>query len=843
MRKYHQKMILELLCTIAETANEARKHKSSNLLADCQDGAIEIGNLIERHEGADHVTVKYLEEYCELLYKASLALTEQVNESGVFKMLKKQHIKITDSVVNDINANKLEVVFFTYKASMWDSLESVWLTAKEDPDCETYVVPIPYYDRNSDGTLGQVYYEGGEYPAYVPITDPKSYDVSERRPEMIFIHNPYDNSNFVTSVHPDYYAESLRKFTDMLVYIPYFVCGDEVEEHFCVVPGTLYAHKTIVQSDQIRDEYLKYYKTFERENNCIGMFGRAEEKFVALGSPKIDAVINKKPTDFDIPIDWNICGKKVVLYNTTVAGLLHGDRRILDKLRFVFACFKDNKEVVLLWRPHPLSISTCKSMRPQLLDEYLNLVAEYRREGFGIYDDSVDLHRAMAVSDAYYGDWSSLVYMYGVTGKPIVIQNIDEKENKRNLYFTEIAFDEVGNAWGYERHSDGLYQLNFAQKTAKYISKSGLTPKRDGVELKEGFRYKIIFCADDLIICFPIMLDCIFVYNSKTGENKKILLDIDYLLPGVDNAFALYAAVRYQEKIYCFSERTKAIVVFDVVSHELSYNSMLFEKIGLMTGLSQPVIFPLFISECSKEGKVLLIMKDFGYLMRYSLITEEAEFLPSIPQLAECLAVTISNNIIWLLSAKNEALIKWNIDENDIIEYPIDKELFMLSDAPDFFKSIIDCEEYLLLLPFLGDLILIFSKVNGEFLKYNNLPLPDHSNNKNLKFARPRCIGNTIYIFANFNRTIYMLDKKTGAITAHKFLTDKEGEGFYLRDYFDFAESAVIERNFGNIADFFTESVSGENEIRKEKFVAYSNNNDGTAGKIIYERLKSEVLP
>ena len=32
-----------------------------------------------------------------------------------------------------------EVVFLPYKASMWDSLESVWKAAEEDPDCVAYV--------------------------------------------------------------------------------------------------------------------------------------------------------------------------------------------------------------------------------------------------------------------------------------------------------------------------------------------------------------------------------------------------------------------------------------------------------------------------------------------------------------------------------------------------------------------------------------------------------------------------------------------------------------------------------------------------------------------------------
>ena len=59
------------------------------------------------------------------------------------------------------------------------------------------------------------------------------------------------------------------------------------------------------------------------------------------------------------------------------------------------------------------------------MDEYARIVAEYKRENWGIYDDTPDLHRAIAVSDAYYGDVSSLVDLYRLTGKPIMIQNAE----------------------------------------------------------------------------------------------------------------------------------------------------------------------------------------------------------------------------------------------------------------------------------------------------------------------------------------------------------------------------------------------------------------------------------
>lgn len=42
-----------------------------------------------------------------------------------------------------------------------------------------------------------------------------NYDFEKRRPDMIYIHNPYDKYNYVTSVHPDFYSENLKRYTDV----------------------------------------------------------------------------------------------------------------------------------------------------------------------------------------------------------------------------------------------------------------------------------------------------------------------------------------------------------------------------------------------------------------------------------------------------------------------------------------------------------------------------------------------------------------------------------------------------------------------------------------------------
>ena len=147
----------------------------------------------------------------------------------------------------------------------------------------------------------------------------------------------------------------------------------------------------------------------------------------------MDKVLETREEDCDIPKDWmriltkpDGSRKKVILYNTSVTALLQHEEKMLIKMRSVFETFKDSvDDVALLWRPHPLIKATIESMRPQLWMDYEKLVEEYKAEGWGIYDDSAELDRAIALSDAYYGDHSSLVQLCQQAGKPVMIQDVE----------------------------------------------------------------------------------------------------------------------------------------------------------------------------------------------------------------------------------------------------------------------------------------------------------------------------------------------------------------------------------------------------------------------------------
>jgi hypothetical protein len=248
-----------------------------------------------------------------------------------------------------------------------------------------------------------------------------------------------------------------------------------------------------------------------------------------LGSPKFDAVINTRREDCKLPDEWRelIADKKVVFYNTNVNAILHGNEQYMKKLRHALDTFRKRDDVALLWRPHPMNEATYKSMRPQLLAEYEQIVADYKRGAWGIYDDTPDLHRSIVWSDAYYGDGSSVVALYLTTGKPVMLQSLATVEADENKKYSSIddgqfagrilAFDGE-NYWFSNRRDNALLKLDRASGEVEYI---GRFP---GESIFQSDLYFMNLCHNGKIYFAPCMANTISVYDIQANKFHSIEL-------------------------------------------------------------------------------------------------------------------------------------------------------------------------------------------------------------------------------------------------------------------------------------------------------------------------------
>lgn len=689
MSRTVRRQLIEILNTLKE-ANKlleslfggGQEAEIVNLLAGCQNCAITMGNKIEAVYGTGTASVHGLEEYCEIIFQLSQNIHNKPECLQIYEKMKEQLLLVEENMDKEI-PDKREVVFMPYKASMWDALESVYLAAKEDESCEAYVVPIPYFDRQADGSLGAMHYEGNEYPKNIEVTDWQSYNLEERMPDVVYIHNPYDEYNRVTSVHPKFYSGNLKKYTEELVYIPYFVLPEiepddeaaiESVKHFLFLPGIVNADKVIVQSEKMKqiyiNEYLKGAKALEHTGAHLDR-EKLEEKFLGLGSPKFDKVLNTRKEDLEIPEEWlrviqkpDGTWKKIIFYNTSVTALLQYDVKMLEKMKYVFRVFKEQQEeVALLWRPHPLIKATIESMRPHLWKEYEKIVEEYRQEGWGIYDDTADMDRAVVLSDAYYGDHSSVVQVYRKTGKPVMVQNVmilkdmlwksDSRESMR-IDIADAVLD-GDKIWFCAKSFNSLFFMDINTKKVNLV---GSFPNE---AYYKNWLYASMKLVGGKIYFVPFYAKQIAIYDIDRNEFSSIKINEKMLKCKSEKPFFM-GIEEYKNYLYFLPVFSRTIIRLNIDKNELDY-----------------------IADWSKQIEKEIFDRNDGYFRRQSVIEGNKLYVPfcNANAILELNCDTLKSRIytlgkekngysgicnvehrFWLSPRMSGDLVEWSLEEN-----------------------------------------------------------------------------------------------------------------------------------------------------------------------------------
>lgn len=654
MRKTQKKEILDILNSLQEAHEEiketlAQKNHTyaQDMLTECQTAAVSLGETIEKSEGEGHVCVLRLEEYCELLFCVHEDITSgNINENKVYKMLRRQLIKIENSVKNDIAVRK-EIVFFPYKASMWDSLESIYLAAKADPDCDAYCVPIPYYNLNPDRSFGQMHYEGGEYPEGIEVTDWQTYNFEERKPDVIYIHNPYDDWNLVTSVPPRFYSSNLKKYTDCLVYIPYYATSGGMSGGQRLCPAYINADYIVIQSPKLKDYFDERIP---------------DEKFLPFGSPKFDRVLNKCKNSPKPPEEWKEKmydkdgrKKRVIFYNTSLGDMLTNTENFLKKMEFVFKCFEEREDVCLLWRPHPLMDATLGSMRPEFRTAYETLKKKYIESGLGIYDATSDVTDTVALSDAYIGDaGSSITSLFGVAGKPIfILDNSILEESGENGWLNDISI-------GFNYFEQDRFTV--AQGNKLYVSEPYQYDYRyfcDLAEEKYRNQYSIVYEIDGKWYACPSNAQNILVIG-KMGVEKKIELEKRVKEGGIFSA-----SYKYDKYLLLIPLNYPSVVRYDTATGEVRYftenlDVCVKEKNGQK------------ITGCSwiYHGSLYIVSPVDNMVYKLDIRSGKSSII-EIPIQSRCGGESLVEykDELWIMPYNGQVIVCWNPETNEAREY------------------------------------------------------------------------------------------------------------------------------------------------------------------------------
>lgn len=393
------------------------------ILTNCQKAAIVLGeklegcmNPIDVRAIKEYQIIKKIEDFCEQLYVCS-----QDFEAHNIAVLKALLTEI--SVLLENIPRTYRVAFLPYKASMWDSLESIWKCFAADERCETSVVPIPYFEANRQLNQWDTCYEGNQYPEDVPIVYFQDYLLGDKKPDLVFVHNPFDEHNHVTTVHPAYYSKELVKHCGKIAYVPYYANPGFLSDDYNLLPLLNRADYLIFQSEQMK-ETCRDYPYYNR--------------VLPFGTPKFDKLYNLQKEGVLPPKEWNVdlTGKKTLLLNTTLTDFLISGEKLMKKLQRFFEIVSKRDDLVIIWRPHPLLEGTVKAMRPQFVQKYQELVDFFNNKHIGVFDRTAEAAIPIVISDGYIGSrYSSIIASYEFLNKPVF------RFDSNNIYSPDLVPD------------------------------------------------------------------------------------------------------------------------------------------------------------------------------------------------------------------------------------------------------------------------------------------------------------------------------------------------------------------------------------------------------------------
>lgn len=409
------------------------------LLSQCQEYAISLGNKIEGMAVGCEELIHSLEEYCEIIFQIyqMLGQGDTLDGEGVFQILQEQFLRIKTEFSKEYKQKK-KIVFIVDKVANWKSLESIWKSAKDDKNAVVSVIVVPYFYKSMSGAVLEEHYERELLPEYVDTKDYRECDLEKYRADVIFINTPYDEYNYIYSIHPYFYSSNLVKYTEKLVYVPWFVTSEITRadergwrsmQFFAAMPGVANADKVFVQSEQMKEVYVDYLTEWAGEETREIW----EEKIEGTGSPLMDIADPLEMYEKELPDEWKNsfykeggARKKVLLYSISGTGFAERGLVAAEKLQTVLQMLKENKdEIVLLWYPNEEIETALKKNHPDLWKAYVQIVETYRTEGWGVYADGMDSKVAVKLSDAYYGDGCALSQAMVIAGKPVMIQSFE----------------------------------------------------------------------------------------------------------------------------------------------------------------------------------------------------------------------------------------------------------------------------------------------------------------------------------------------------------------------------------------------------------------------------------
>ena len=266
MRGFHEN-ISEKICI--QEVEEAAKY-----LETCQNAAVTIGNAIEGKFGEGIEAVAALEDYCEIVYEASL------NWNNESKKRLDESLAVAEAKMDELfESSKKEILLLLCRSCWWDSIKDVFAEATSNEENNVHAIPIPYsFLDHTKKLLGwktdseefeKISELGGKLTSY------EEYRPEIRRPDVIVIQYPYDGWSGILAIPEQLFSQKLLDYTDELIFVPFlepdpptstedvaYLAMNELVEQ----PAVFNSDRVMVRSEQFRNYYIQKLVDMTDEN-------------------------------------------------------------------------------------------------------------------------------------------------------------------------------------------------------------------------------------------------------------------------------------------------------------------------------------------------------------------------------------------------------------------------------------------------------------------------------------------------------------------------------------------------------------------------------------------------
>ena len=398
-----------------------------NILAQCQDIVIDLGNYIEQMKGEHHPSAKkcvvVLEAYCEKLFHVYNALSGGAENKNLCEELKQAFVQMKQTVEKEIIHKKL-VAFLPDDPKRWKEMQKMYDHYKQQENTEVCVIPLPLFTKDPYGEITAQKEENDrndkreEYPDHLNVIPWTAIQMQFYEFAAIVIQNPYDGENPYLTIPPAYYAKRLQQYTNCLIYMMPQGVNDFTEDditdvyglkYSLTMPGAMYADKILIESSAMKELFADHLTAFAGEDTRAVWNEKIEPVCAFLG------VENCQET----PENRN-GQKKTLLYCIGENEFFENTAAALDKVKErleVMAQYPDRLKVAVCLYPYDIAMWEIISAAEK--GEVIQVLKKYCHSKHIEFLETADIH--MDDMTAYYGSPSPLICRFVEQHKPAMV--------------------------------------------------------------------------------------------------------------------------------------------------------------------------------------------------------------------------------------------------------------------------------------------------------------------------------------------------------------------------------------------------------------------------------------